>query len=189
MSHFNAAPLSRILFLSLLALAACSGAPKPKVAVDGHGRSVLAARDWSTESGAKVAILDYRGAPFVVTAVETSCVSRCPLTVEKLRSVDSQLRRQGIAAKFILVSLDPRTDTPATLARWKATRHLPQYWHLLSGSETDTRAFADYLEVDTQKEGDLDHEVRIAFFDADGRQTRSFHDVSFDASDVIGDTH
>ena len=188
MLHFNASALARLLLLPLIALTACGSGKRVAAHPAAQGRSVLAEREWLNESGTKVAILDYRGAPFVVTAVETSCVSRCPTTVEKLKAVDSALRRQGIAAKFILVSLDPRTDTPATLARFKVSRHLPQYWHLLSGSEVDTQAFADYLEVGAHEEGSLDHDVRIAFFDSSGRQTRTFHDSSFDADEVLGDT-
>ena len=188
MLHFNASAFLRFLFLPLIALSACGSGTRVAAHPPPQGRSVLAEREWLTESGAKVAILDYRGAPFVVTAVETSCVSRCPTTVEKLKTVDSALRRQGIAAKFILVSLDPRTDTPETLARFKVSRHLPQYWHLLSGSEVETQAFADYLDVGAHEEGALDHDVRIAFFDSDGRQTRTFHDSSFDADDAIGET-
>lgn len=179
--------LALSILLAAASLAGCAsheGAAAPQA--QGEERAVLATREWLTEAGARVAILDYRGAPFVVTAVETSCVSRCPMTVEKLKNVDALLRRNGVAANVILVSLDPRTDTPATLARFKASRHLPQHWHLLSGSEDDTRAFAKYLDVKVaEDQGPLDHDVRIALFDASGRQTMTFHGSSFDPDEAM----
>lgn len=147
---------------------------------------MLSAREWQNETGAKVAIMDYRGTPFVITGVETSCTSACPATLEKVRGVDKTLRRHGVAANVILVSLDPSHDTPAELARFKATRHLPQHWHLLSGSDVDTHAFAKYLEVsDVKARTPGEHEVRIALFDSGGRQTHTFHGWDFDADEAI----
>ena len=173
--------------VALLALSFCACAPRPEPAApDDVSATVLSAREWTSDTGASVAIMDYRGTPFVITGVETSCASACPSTVEKVRRVDKSLRRRGIAANVILVSLDPDHDTPAELARFKARRHLPQHWHLLAGSDARTHAFARYLDVgDVTARQRGEHDVRIALFDAGGRQTHTFHGGDFDAEDAL----
>jgi protein SCO1/2 len=170
-----------------LSLGACARphapAPKPPEEVDAE---VLSAREWMNESGARVAIMDYRGTPFVITGVETSCTSACPTTMEKVRGVDKTLRAHGVAANVILVSLDPKHDTPEELARFKQARHLPQHWHLLAGNDAETHAFAKYLDMsDVKARSDGEHDVRIALFDAGGRQTHTFHGWEFDADEAI----
>ncbi len=187
----NAQLSVRALAVLALSLCACAAAPRREPAAPAEVEAtVLSAREWTNETGASVAIMDYRGTPFVITGVETSCTSACPSTVEKVRHVDKSLRRHGVAANVILVSLDPSHDTPAQLARFKAARHLPQHWHLLAGSDAETHAFAKYLEVgDVQARVHGEHDVRIALFDSDGRQTHTFHGSEFDADEAIRGAH
>lgn len=181
----------RALAVLALSLCACAQAPRPapRAAAD-IDAEVLSAREWMNESGARVSIMDYRGTPFVITGVETSCTSACPTTLEKVRGVDKTLRRHGVAANVLLVSLDPSHDTPAELARFKAARHLPQHWHLLSSNDVETHAFAKYLEVgDVKARVHGEHDVRIALFDSGGRQTHTFHGYDFDTDEALRAAH
>ena len=163
------------LVLVLLSLAACAQPVSP-AAPGRHGVDLFGRPwRWTDERGDAVAFSQWRGAPLVVTAIFTSCTARCPLTVEKLRDVDAAFRRRGTPRQFLLVTLDPRTDNPARLLRFKQERHLPDAWHLLRGNLDDTRAFGRMLGVRAiYDDGHIDHDVRIAVFDGARRLVREY---------------
>ena len=141
---------------------------------------------WVDDRGVATTFGAFRGAPLVVTAIYTSCTVRCPFTVEKLKEVARAYERSGRTAHFFLVTLDPHTDTPERLHRFKEARHLPEDWHLLAGSDLDTRALARRLVVRAMwDDGHIDHDVRIGVFDASGRLVRSYADWSFDAGAAV----
>jgi cytochrome oxidase Cu insertion factor (SCO1/SenC/PrrC family) len=107
------------------------------------------------------------------------------MTLDALRKMDTELQSRGIAAEFVLVTLDPRTDTPERLHRWKSARNLGASYHLLSGTESGARALARYLNVNAAYDsGHIDHDVQIALFDASGRETRKYTGWSFDPADM-----
>ena len=124
---------------------------------------------WSDEAGAPVRFEQWRGTPIVVTMVFTSCTSTCPLTIEKLRHVTETFEREGRPATFVLVTLDPSNDTPEQLRRFKLSRQLPGKWHLVRGSDADTRALADLLQIHVLDDAHLFHDARIVVFDPDGK--------------------
>jgi protein SCO1/2 len=141
---------------------------------------------WIDESGRPVALSGLAGEPFVLTAVFTSCSLRCPLTIDKLREVDAAFQRRGVTVPIRLLTLDPQTDTPERLRRFKEERHLPDNWHFLRGSRYDTHTLARYLGVHAAyDDGHIDHDVRIAVFDAQGHLRKSFSQWSFDANDAV----
>ena len=183
------APLLTLLLTAAAALqTGCALRASPSS--QGHAvadDAVLHQRLWRDETGRAVAIDDYKGAPFVVTEVYTSCQVRCPMTLDTLREMDAALQSRGVTASFVLVTLDPRTDTPERLQRWKRARNLSASYHLLSGSEEGARALARYLDVHAAyDQGHIDHDVQIALFDATGHQTRRYGGWSFDAADMAG---
>jgi protein SCO1/2 len=141
---------------------------------------------WTDENGEPLALERFRGAPLVVTAFYTSCTVRCPLTIGKLKDLDDAFRKSGRLVPIVLLTLDPHTDTPDRLQRFKQAHKLPDNWHFLWGSDTDTRGFAHYLRMNAAYDGGhIDHDVRIAVFDADGRWVRGFSGWSFDVNAAV----
>jgi protein SCO1/2 len=130
---------------------------------------------WRDESGAEVRLDSWRGTPIVVTMIFTSCTTTCPLTIEKLRRVTDRFEREGRAATFVLVTLDPSNDTPEQLRRFKASRQLPEKWHLLRGSDEQTRELADLLAVHVLDDSHVFHDARIVIFDRDGKLAGQLH--------------
>jgi protein SCO1/2 len=124
---------------------------------------------WSDDQGAPVRFEQWRGTPIIVTMVFTSCTSTCPLTIEKLRRVTETFEREGRAATFVLVTLDPSNDTSEQLRRFKVSRQLPGQWHLLRGSDAQTRELADLLQVHVLEDAHVFHDARIVVFDRDGK--------------------
>jgi len=141
---------------------------------------------WTDEHGKLARFADWQGKPLVLTMFYRSCQTRCPLTLSKLQSVSRALAARGIHANFVLVTLDPRNDSPARLAAFKSEHSLPEEsFHLLNGDEPQTRGLARLLGLRVAyDDGHIDHDVRIWFFDATGHPLRSYAGWSFDANEA-----
>jgi protein SCO1/2 len=171
------------LVLALLApLGACSIVPSaPPPARTGYG----ATQDhvslfrypwiWTDEQGKSMTFARWQGEPVVVAVMFTSCRKTCPQTLRTLRKVYATFSRERPSAQFLLVTLDPATDTPERLRQFKQSEGLPETWHLLTGTETQTRDLTDVLDIHVM---DLDphlvHEGKIVVFDRRGMPERSF---------------
>jgi cytochrome oxidase Cu insertion factor (SCO1/SenC/PrrC family) len=137
-----------------LALVGCAARPG-SAGVRGHAAqqgSSLFARPWvwTDELGEKASFAQWRGSPVVVTTIYTTCVRTCPRTVTDLEKLADAFRREGREAQFVLVTLDPTTDTPARLREFKERRGL----HVMdAGDGVGAWSFAN---------GDLDGESRVA---------------------------
>jgi protein SCO1/2 len=127
---------------------------------------------WLDDRGERVSLAKWRGTPLVVAAVYTTCVETCPRTIVKLRRVYDDFVRDGRRAEFVVVTLDPSIDTPERLRQFRKDRHMPEAWHLLTGSRQDTAQLMAMLDVDVMDmDTHLVHDSKITLFDADGRRT------------------
>jgi protein SCO1/2 len=141
---------------------------------------------WTDEHGAPIELASFRGSPVVVSAFFTSCTVRCPMTIEKLKDVDAAYRRRGQAVSILVLTLDPGTDTPERLGRYKRDHHLPDHWHFLWGSLPETRRLARTLRVHAAYDDNhIDHDVQIAVFDAKGGLARSYTGWTFDPNSAV----
>lgn len=130
---------------------------------------------WSDELGRQVRFARWRGRPLVVTAAFTSCRETCPRTMQKLRDVYSAFQREKRAAQFIVVTLDPATDTPERLRAFKKEQRLPDSWRFLTGPKAQTRELARVLGIHVvDLDGHLMHDGAIMVFDEQGRSRRSY---------------
>jgi protein SCO1/2 len=136
---------------------------------------------WTDERGESVNLGQWRGEPLVVSAIYTSCRATCPRTIGKLKKLDAEFRREGHVPQFVIVTLDPATDTPETLRQYKEAEHLPASWHLLAGSAAETQELADALDIHVMAmDAHTFHEARIVVFDAGGLPARSFSGRTLD---------
>ncbi len=140
---------------------------------------------WTDEAGHETRLADLLGEPVVLAPFFASCTVLCPLTVEKVRKLDQALRRKNIAARIVLVTLDPSHDAVDRLARFKQMQHVPGSWHLLRGTVHQTRALGHFLGVRAINDGgQIEHDVRIATFDASGRLVRIYGSWDFDEDEA-----
>jgi len=170
------------MVLVALALTSCVPFGAPETPEPAQPASLYAA-PWSfrDEQGAVVRLDRWRGSPLVVTAFYTSCPVRCPRTVLELKKADAALQRAGRRAPVVMVTLDPETDTPERLLRWKREQRLPDHWHLLSGGRAETRALVRLLEVHPAYDaGHIDHDVKVVVFDGAGAVQRRFEGWDLD---------
>ncbi len=180
----HAAPHPAHVLIVFACLAVCACRPLSTRAVGAtHAESARLDPEWTwtDERGLGVRFADLIGAPVVVAPIFASCTVRCPQTVEKVRRLDEAFRRRNVAPKILLVTLDPMHEDGPRLLRFKESRHLPESWRILRGSLEQTRTLGRMLGVRAiYDDTHIDHEVRIATFDARGRLVRIFEGWDFD---------
>jgi protein SCO1/2 len=130
---------------------------------------------WTDEQGQRVRLSRWRGQPLVVTAIFATCREVCPRTVKRLRELDERFTREGLRPRFVLVTLDPVTDTPERLRKFKLEEKLPASWTLLGGASASTRQLTEFLEIHVvDLRAHMIHDAKIVVFDADGVASRKF---------------
>ncbi len=149
------------------AAAPITAAPLPKDSVyqlplqliDQHGKT----SDWRR----------HRGQPQVVAMFYTSCQYMCPLIVDSGKAVEHALTpAENAKIGILLISMDPKRDTPAALAAIAKQRNLdPSRWSLASPRPDDVRGVAGVLGVRYRQlaDGDFNHTSTLLLLDRDGR--------------------
>ncbi len=166
MKRFRAA-LACLLLVAAGAFAAPAQVPLPKDSVyqlplkltDQHGKSW----DWRGK----------RGEPQVVAMFYTSCQYICPLIVDSGKAVEHALTpAQRARLGILLISMDPKRDTPAALMSVANKRKLdPAHWSLASPKAGDVRSVAGVLGVRYRAlaDGEFNHTSALVLLDRDGR--------------------
>jgi len=114
---------------------------------------------------------EFRGAPFVASAIYTRCASVCPRTVAELQRLDRSLP-VGDAPRFVLFSLDPAHDTPRALRTFASAHGLVgARWTLLRPDTSALPAIAHALGLAWNPDpgGGIAHTAVIAIVDSSGR--------------------
>ena len=114
-----------------------------------------------------------RGHPQVVAMFYTSCRYICPLIVDSGKAVEKNLTpAERARLRILLVSMDPKRDTPAALKNIVDKRQLDTArWTLASPPVGDVRAVAGVLGVRYRElaDGEFNHTSALLLLDADGR--------------------
>ncbi|HEY4016360.1 MAG TPA: SCO family protein [Polyangiaceae bacterium] len=136
---------------------------------------------WRDEQGQPMTFARWKGEPVLVTAIYTECHATCPRTVDKLRRLYAALGGEHGAPAFVLVTLDPKNDTPERLRRFKEAQKLPEAWHLVAGSPEDTEELTDLLDIHVlNSDAHIVHDARIVIFDGRGMAARTYSGFSLD---------
>lgn len=127
---------------------------------------------WTTQDKEKIKLIDLRGHVVVMVMIYTSCKVACPRLVADMRRIEAQVpETQKDRVKFVLVSIDPETDTPEILKKFAVENEMDsEQWIFLTGSESDTREFAAVLAVNYKQisPSDFSHSNIISVFDQGG---------------------
>lgn len=115
----------------------------------------------------------HRGHPQVVAMFYTSCQFMCPLIVDSGKAVEHALTpAERAKLGIMLISMDPKRDTPAALMGIATKRKLdPTRWSLASPRADDVRSVAGVLGVRYRQlaNGDFNHTSALLLLDRDGR--------------------
>jgi protein SCO1 len=130
-----------------------------------------AAIEFTDQDSAQFHLSQGQGKVQIVAFVYTHCISVCPVIVADLKRLESLLPKkikQDVA--FVLVSLDPESDTPATMKSFLQTHALHQStWHFVRGNNDDTREFSLLFDVRYRQDAtEIAHSNMISVLDTKG---------------------
>ena len=124
---------------------------------------------WKTQNNETLNLSDLKGEVMVVVMIYTSCEAACPRLVADMRNIFEKV--DNSETKYLLVSIDPKTDTPERLNAFAKENHLDgDQWVLLQGNEDDVREFSNVLSMKYKKISPIDfsHTNIISVFDKNG---------------------
>ncbi|RFA28600.1 hypothetical protein CAI21_12135 [Alkalilimnicola ehrlichii] len=147
--------------------------PLPAATVN-HQDSLYHVEDqWTDHRGQSVALGDFRGQPVLITMIYGNCNTACPVLVNDLTRIQTDLpktlRQQ---TRVLVISFDSLHDTPDALATYAEERALDREgWHFLHGEPHQIRTLATLLGVRYRDNGDgsFDHSNLIAALDEEGK--------------------
>lgn len=127
---------------------------------------------WTTQDSTEIELKELKGDVVVMVMIYTSCKAACPRLVADMRGIEEQIpeTKKG-KVKFVMVSIDPETDTPERLKEFSIENKMESdQWVFLTGSESDTREFAAVLAVNYKQISPMDfsHSNIISVFDQKG---------------------
>lgn len=127
---------------------------------------------WTTQNGKNIELKSLKGNVLVMVMIYTSCKAACPRLVADMRDIEKKLDQKAKKnVKLILVSIDPKTDTPQKLKAFAITNKMNQNpWIFLRSTEENTREFAAVLAVNYKQISPMDfsHSNIISVFNPDG---------------------
>lgn len=128
------------------------------------------------ENSASIELASLRGKSLLVTMAYTSCKQKCPMTIRKLKQVEEKIAPEKRPTEFVIVTLDPRADTPERLREYYRNQfHVSSpHWHFLRGDAETTAALARFLGIRFENlDEHISHDDRFVLIDADGRIGKS----------------
>ncbi|MDQ3016514.1 MAG: SCO family protein [Bacteroidota bacterium] len=127
---------------------------------------------WFTQDSQAIHLKDLKGKVTVMVMIYTSCKVACPRLVADMRNIADDVPEKYLSnINFVLVSIDPETDTPARLKNFASTNEMDaSYWIFLQGTESTTRELANVLSVKYEEISPLDfsHSNIISVFNPQG---------------------
>lgn len=127
---------------------------------------------WLTRHGNSVKLDSLRGKVQVVAMVYTSCEYACPRILSDMQRVQDGLTDKArTRTNFMIISIDPKRDTPERFREFAAENNLSdEHWTLLHGDQGDILEVAALLGVKYKRisETDFSHSNMITVLNQEG---------------------
>ncbi len=140
--------------------------------------------------GAPVTLSGYRGKAVFVTFLYTNCPDVCPLITAKLRTTLDELGPKAAETQVIAVSVDPRGDTPASVARFLRAHKMVGRMQYLIGSQSQlARTWAAWSVGSTRDAGQpqlVSHSALVYGITASGK-LKTIYPATFEPSQLVHD--
>lgn len=145
---------------------------------------------WKTQEGEKIKLEDLNDKIQVISMAYTTCQFACPRIVADLKRIKTALDEKGLEEKvnFVLVSIDPKVDTPERLMEFsKENKMDKEQWTLLNGAEGDILELAALLGVKYKKTtaNDYAHSNIITVLNKKGEIVHQQEGLSQDPTETI----
>jgi len=127
---------------------------------------------WTDQNGRPFELASLRGSPVLLVLFYGTCDSVCPVVVRDVQKVEAMLQEADRSrTRFVLVTIDPKVDTPERLLAY-ARRHELELdrWTLLNGPPEQVRVLANVLGFKYRPTGtgQYSHTIRIHVLDREG---------------------
>ncbi len=144
---------------------------------------------WNTEEGETIELKDFQGETLVVVMIYTTCKAACPRLMADMRNIESQMPENRLNnLQFVLVSIDPETDTPKRLKEFAIENEMDDnQWTFLQGTKSGVREFANVLAVKYKEISPMDfsHSNIISVFNAGGELIHQQEGLGVDNKETI----
>src|SRR5690606_30446879 len=144
---------------------------------------------WTTQNNEQIELKDLQGKVVVMVMIYTSCKAACPRLVADMRNIERRVNKSDLKnVQFIMVSIDPETDTPQRLKEFSIENVMEDdHWMFLRGTTEDTREFAAVLAVNYKKITPIDfsHSNIISVFDTRGVMVHQQEGLGVDNEETI----
>lgn len=166
--------LLSVIVLLVAALAGFGPAQASPVAKPLPGNSVYQLQATLLDASGRPRVwAEFRGQPRIATMFYSSCPYMCPLIIESGKAIDKSLTpAERARLGVVMVSLDPKRDSPAALTALVKKRGIDaKRWTLLRPDPKDVRSLAAVLGVKYRAlaDGEFNHTSVLILLDADGR--------------------
>lgn len=144
---------------------------------------------WNTEEGEVIQLENLKGKTLVMVMIYTTCKAACPRLVADMRNIEAQIPQEQLNdLQFILVSIDPETDTPEQLKAFAKENLMDdEHWTFLQGTESSVREFANVLAVKYKQISPIDfsHSNIISVFNPKGELEHQQEGLGVDNKETI----
>lgn len=127
---------------------------------------------WTTQNGENIELKQLRGKVLVLVMIYTSCKAACPRLVADMRNIETKVPKEfKDKVQYVLVSIDPETDTPERLKAFAKENQMDNdQWLFLRSNDEQTREFSAVLAVNYKKISPMDfsHSNIISVFNSEG---------------------
>ena len=121
---------------------------------------------------AEIKLDSFRGAPVVIVMFFGSCRTACPTIIADMKRIEKAAGPKAAEkTKFVLITFDPKVDTPDALKALEKKFELDsKKWTFLHGDEGSIREVASVLNVQYREvsEGQFSHTNLITLLDPNG---------------------
>lgn len=142
-----------------------------------------------TPDGRRVTVASLRGRVVLVTFLYTRCPDICPLIIDKLRRVQTKVGTDRV--RIVVVSVDPRGDTPATVRGFLRAHRMTGRADWLVGTAADLRPvwkrWGILAERSTENPALIEHNGVVWVMDARGRRAVYFPLSAIEVDDIVHD--
>jgi protein SCO1 len=143
----------------------------------------------TNQYGKPVPLASLKGKPVLVSFIHASCKGVCELMTAKMKSVASDLGKDGAKVTMVSITTDPAEDDPAELKAYANKEGVASDGFIfLTGKPAAVKQVLRVYGVN-QKHGDNEttHVFELFLIGPDGREVRRYHGINIDAAKVAGD--
>jgi protein SCO1/2 len=131
-----------------------------------------------------------RGKPLLVTFIYTHCPDVCPLIASNLGVVLKELGPRANGVNVVAISVDPKGDTPATVAKFLGERDLNGKMDYLVGDAQQLGPVWEAWNVGSERDAEspefVAHSALVYGVSASGRLV-TIYPANFKPSQIVHD--